>query len=288
MLLRTAADSDDQGQPVTGLAVVDIVTGEEHVFELRSRDVPLAVELVDSFCERMHPDSRTGCKQALKEHLLETGHWQLQAPRLNLGPEVTISTSQGATEYDHVLGIVDVVNPMGSAAQFKLFAGNLSDRAKVVSAFCEKHNFEPIQPCMELLLEETDLIVAHVTLNSATPVEVAGGEGDRQNMPMPASHEQTDVLARHAHARMHTHARSHNFTHSVTRTCTQMLTQDHFEPKSRTWKARQELRTLVMGKKLANDASHRKCISEGVITVVGASPGFIQVYRLGHLHTCGV
>ena len=33
-------------------------------------------------------------------------------------------------------------------------------------------------------------------LNSATPVEVAGGEGDRQNMHMPASHEQTDVLAR--------------------------------------------------------------------------------------------
>ena len=95
VLLRTAADSDDQGRPVTGLAVVDIVTGKEHVFELRSRDVPLAVELVDSFCDRMHPESRTGCKQALKEHLLETGHWQLQAPRLSLGPEVTISTSQG-------------------------------------------------------------------------------------------------------------------------------------------------------------------------------------------------
>ena len=54
---------------LTGLIVVDPVTGKEWMFELLQRDAERGAAVADSFCGQLHPNSRNSCKQTIYTHL---------------------------------------------------------------------------------------------------------------------------------------------------------------------------------------------------------------------------
>ena len=87
LLLRAVCE--DATEVLTGLIVHDTATGTELVFELLRRDAPCAAAVVESFCARMHPDSRRGCERTVAAHLLATGHLA--------GPDLAAARSEDAS-----------------------------------------------------------------------------------------------------------------------------------------------------------------------------------------------
>ena len=86
-------------------------------------------------------------------------------------------------------------SPLNSAAPMEVASGE-GDRQNSLNFQPEEACVSPIMSSLEPHLPAKRADQMDSPLNSAAPMEVASGEGDRQNMHMPASHEQTDVLAR--------------------------------------------------------------------------------------------
>ena len=99
VLLLCAARTSDTNDVLMGMIVTDAASGDELTFELRQRDAPQAAAVADSFCARMHTDSRVDCQRTLKAHLLARGY--LTEPEL----EETTQSNQGLRADSGHLGL---------------------------------------------------------------------------------------------------------------------------------------------------------------------------------------